>query len=428
MTRHFAVLYLAIVLTLAAVSWGQDQLLKAYSGQDSEDESALTIALSAVRSELRDQPSAGWAQRIAEIRRQSGLNLDLVPTSDIVGRETLNRLENGGVAHMQASTGENWTLLLLDPNYVLALKTSWAQPKRGLLEWALTALFYAAIALVIMIWIWPLRRDLRILERAAAGFGNGNWRFDAPIRSRSQIYRLAQTFQTMALRIERLIASHKDMSNAVSHEIKTPLARMQFEIELAKEAKDMTEVARVFGNLKQDIAAIDNLVTAALEYAILERANVSLNLGAYNFRTLLPAISEQVGRDARTDIRFRSNIQSDADAVICDVHLLETVLRNLLYNAMRYARHDVLVTFFLQNGENNLIVEDDGPGIPEKDRERVFESFVQLERRDDRKSGFGLGLAIVKRAMEWHRGRVAVSESPLGGARFSAIWPALPPG
>jgi len=70
-------------------------------------------------------------------------------------------------------------------------------------------------------------------------------------------------------------------------------------------------------------------------------------------------------------------------------------------------------------------VDDDGPGIPEADRQRVFDSFVQLERQAGRKTGFGLGLAIVKRAVEWHGGQVSISESPHGGARFSVTWPVI---
>jgi signal transduction histidine kinase len=217
------------------------------------------------------------------------------------------------------------------------------------------------------------------------------------------------------------------MSNAVSHEIKTPLARMQFEIELAQQAQSVVEIRTIFGNINKDIAAINDLVTATMDYAILERANVSLNLGAHNFKTLVPAIAEQVKRDARPEIQLDSDIQGEADAVICDVHLLETVLRNLLYNAIRHAKRNVRVTFVVRDRENHLIVEDDGPGIPEKDRQRVFESFVQLERPGTRKSGFGLGLAIVKRAIEWHRGKIVVTGSPLGGARFSATWPATLP-
>jgi signal transduction histidine kinase len=104
---------------------------------------------------------------------------------------------------------------------------------------------------------------------------------------------------------------------------------------------------------------------------------------------------------------------------------METVLKNLLYNATRYAKHSIVVTFATVDGVNQLFVDDDGPGIPEAERHRVFESFVQLERPAGRKTGFGLGLAIVKRGVEWHGGEVSVTDSPSGGARFRVTWPAI---
>jgi two-component system OmpR family sensor kinase len=231
----------------------------------------------------------------------------------------------------------------------------------------------------------------------------------------------------MAARIDGLIASHKDMSNAVSHEIKTPLSRMQFEIELAQQAESPTEIKKSLGNIKTDIAAINSLVKATMDYAILERADMSLNIGAHNFTTLIPAIAESVRRSARPEIRVCSDVQSDADNVICDMHLVETVLKNLLYNAARYAKHDIRVSFNMHDGVNQLLVDDDGPGIPEKDRDRALESFVQLDQAGGKKTGFGLGLAIVKRAIEWHKGEVVISRSPLGGARVAATWPAMLP-
>jgi two-component system OmpR family sensor kinase len=276
-----------------------------------------------------------------------------------------------------------------------------------------------------MIWIWPLTRDLRVLEKAAAQFGNRNWSFNATIKPHSQIYPLAQTFRRMAARIDGLIASHKDMSNAVSHEIRTPLSRMQFEIELAHQAATVEDVRRSLSHVKTDIAAINDLVAATLSYAILERADVALNINSHNFTTLIPAIAEAVAHDARPDIRIEADVQADAAAIRCDVHLIETVLRNLLYNATRYAKHSIGVTFTCQDGMNRLLVDDDGPGIPEADRHRVFESFVQLERAAGRKTGFGLGLAIVKRAIEWHGGAVSIADSPRGGARFCVTWPVM---
>src|SRR3984957_5188110 len=425
MTRHFLGLYLLIVFTLAAVSWGQDKHTQTYRNHDSADDRALGVAVLAVQHQLRNEPAGEWKHVIADSAAKSGVDMELFTKADIAGNETLDKLKHGAIAYMQAADGESWALKQLNDDYVLALRAAEPETRRGFLDWALTLLFYAMIALVIMIWIWPLTRDLRVLEKAAAQFGNRNWSFNAVIKPHSQIYPLAQTFRRMAARIDGLIASHKDMSNAVSHEIRTPLSRMQFEIELAQQATTVEDVRHSLTHVKTDIAAINDLAAATLSYAILERADVALNINLHNFTTLIPAIAEAVAHDARPDIRIEADVQGDAAAIRCDVHLIETVLRNLLYNATRYAKHSIGVKFTCQDGMNRLLVDDDGPGIPEADRHRVFESFVQLERTAGRKAGFGLGLAIVKRAIEWHGGEVSIAESPLGGARFSVTWPVI---
>jgi two-component system OmpR family sensor kinase len=427
MARHFLSLYLLIVLTLAAVSWGQDKLLQTSGSSDAADDKSLAVAMSVLQSQLQGVPADELKHEVADIAAKTGAGMELFATTDITGSETLRKLKNGGIAYMQSASGESWALRQLDDTYVLALKSSAPETQRSPMEWTLTLLFYAAIALVIMIWIWPLTRDLRALEKAASRFGNKNWVFAADIKPRSQIYRLAETFRKMAARIDGLIASHKDMSNAVSHEIKTPLSRMQFEIELAQQTESVAELKKSLGNIKTDVVAINDLVKATMDYAILERADMSLNIGAHNFTTLIPAITEYVRCNARPEIRMRSAVQSDADKVICDMHLLEAVLKNLLYNAARYARRDIRVSFNTHDGVNQLFVDDDGPGIPEQDRHRALESFVQLEQSSGKKAGFGLGLAIVKRAIEWHSGEVIISRSPLGGARISATWPAILP-
>jgi two-component system OmpR family sensor kinase len=309
---------------------------------------------------------------------------------------------------------------------VLALKSPAPAAQRGPLEWAVTIVFYALIALVLMMWIWPLRRDLRVLERATAQYGNRNWSFKAEIHPRSQIYPLADTFRNMAARIDGLIASHKDMSNAVSHEIKTPLSRMHFEIELAQQANSMAAVSASLANIKTDIDAINDLVKATLSYAILERADLALNLAEHNFTMLIPAIVESVKQDLRAGIEITALVEGDASRVVCDLHLFERVLRNLLYNAGRYAKSRIGVTFTSRAAANELVVEDDGPGIPVQERTRVFQSFVQLDATAGKKVGYGLGLAIVKRAIEWHGGEVYVGDSVLGGALVSAKWPVTP--
>jgi two-component system, OmpR family, sensor kinase len=425
MGRHFLGLYLLIVLTLAAVSWGQDKLLQAYGARDAADDRALAVALSAVESQLQSAPSSEWKHLVDETSAKTGGSFELFATTDIAGRETLDQLKHGEISYMRGAAGEVWALKQLNKDYVLAFKSAAPDAPRGPLEWMITSIFYAVMALVIMIWIWPLTRDLRALENAVARFGDRNWVFETHIKPRSQIYPLAETFRKMAARIDGLIASHKDMSNAVSHEIKTPLSRMQFEIELAQQAQSTSAMKESLSHIKADIAAINDLVSATLKYAILERADLSLNIGTHNFTTLLPAITEYVRNDVGPGIQIHAQLRGETDNVICDLHLVETVVKNLLYNAARYAKREVRLSFTVEDGLNKLLVDDDGPGIPEKDRHRVFDSFVQLEPAGTDRSGFGLGLAIVKRAIEWHRGEVSVATSPLGGARISAVWPTL---
>jgi len=424
MARNFFGLFLLIVLTLAAVSWGEDKLLQIYGGQDAAGDRSQAVALDALGARLREVPKDQRPAVLAGIEATSGGKFELFAKSDVAGRRILDQLGRGSVAYMQDSAGRQWALKALDADTVLAFEYADPESKRGPLEWAITLGFYAAIALVIMIWLWPLRRDLRALERAAARYGDKNWSFDAHITPRSQIFALAQTFRKMAARIDGLIASHKDMSNAVSHEIRTPLARLQFEIESAEHAADLDEMKASLDNIKEDAREINELLTATLNYAILERASVSLNIGAHDFTQFVPAVADSVRRDVGPAIQMHAEVRPDTNRVFCDLHLMESALKNLLYNAARHAKHDVRVAFDVKDGMNRLVVDDDGPGIPESERQRVFESFVQLEAGGDKKGGLGLGLAIVKRALEWHGGDVRVTQSPLGGARFSATWPA----
>ena len=429
MARHFLRLYLLIVATLAVVSWGQERLLQNYGRQNSAelaaDNPAQVALLNVVEQQLRTIPREDRPRYVAGLAPSGGADLELIDPQDIAGRSTLSSLTRGQVTLMSAGDGRAWMLKrLADDGRVLAFKYRVPDTRRGTLEWLLAFGFYAAIALVIMIWLWPLIRDLRQLERSTTRFGNRNWAFDADIKAGSPVRPLAEAFRRMAARIDSLIGSHKDMSNAVSHEIKTPLARMRFEIEMARTAADPQKLAEHMNNINTDIAELNAFVTATLDYAILERAEVALNVASHDFTSILPAVTESVKRSAPPDMQIRCEVQSTATRVRCDAHLMETVLRNLLYNALRYARQQILVTFELQPGHYALRVEDDGPGIPEADRERVFGSFVQLGQGSGPKVGYGLGLAIVQRVVEWHEGTAAVSRSPLGGARFCIQWPA----
>ncbi len=105
-------------------------------------------------------------------------------------------------------------------------------------------------------------------------------------------------------------------------------------------------------------------------------------------------------------------------------HYLRRALSNLLTNAMRHAETRVQVSFVIEGDRARLLVDDDGPGVPEEAWERVFTPFLRLDDSRTRASGgHGLGLSIVRRIIYWHGGRAGVGTSELGGARFSLTWP-----
>jgi len=123
MARHFLGLYLLIVFTLAAVSWGQDKLLQAYGSRDISDDRPLAVALSAVEQQLQSAPISEWKHLVDGISAETGGGLELFATTDIAGRETLDQLKRGKIAYMEAAAGQPWALKQLNKDYVLAFKS-----------------------------------------------------------------------------------------------------------------------------------------------------------------------------------------------------------------------------------------------------------------------------------------------------------------
>ena len=103
---------------------------------------------------------------------------------------------------------------------------------------------------------------------------------------------------------------------------------------------------------------------------------------------------------------------------------LHRILQNLVTNALRYAKSEIVLRYHIQGSMAVMEVADDGPGIPFSERERIFKPFARLDKSRHRASGgYGLGLSIVQRIVEWHGGRIEVTDSAAGGALFRVIWP-----
>ena len=293
-----------------------------------------------------------------------------------------------------------------------------------LLTWSLMSLI---VAIAVWFWVRPLWRDLEALRQTARSLGEGHFETRSPPARSSTFELLTDTLNGMAERIQRLIATQKELSSAISHELRTPIARMRFALEIHAESAEREDRERLWHMLEDDLDELDNLIDSSLNYARFEREPPELNLSLVE---LAPWLEEKI--DSLRILNRTLDISVDCQAlppgqqVELDQKSMPYAVTNLLRNALKYAKSRILISSEVRNGMALIHVDDDGIGIAPEDRQRVFTAFTRLDRSRDRATGgSGLGLAIVRLVLEQHEGTVTVNVSPLGGARFTLRWPLL---
>jgi two-component system sensor kinase ParS len=278
-------------------------------------------------------------------------------------------------------------------------------------------LFYLSIFVVVAAWLWPLIRDVDLLTSAAHDFAADYRQPMATRRKTGALRDLAESFDHMAARIATLIQGQKDLTSALSHEIRTPLARIKFAMAVIAEK---APIAGELDSIEQDVREIDRLIGTMLELARLDHPDTELNW------QLAPADAWAQAAASKVLLREGLTIACSAPAtpVRMDPDRMALAASNLLVNAARYARTRVTLELAADADGYSLAVEDDGPGIPESDREKVFKAFMRLDDSRSRGTGgYGLGLAIVARVAALHGGRARVETAKLGGARIVISWP-----
>lgn len=283
-----------------------------------------------------------------------------------------------------------------------------------------------SFSLAIYILVRGMEKRLRKLERAATRFSRGDFEVRVAVGGTDSIGRLAAAFNAMAGHIQRLLSLQKEMIRGVSHELRTPVARLRFGLDLIADAETRTERESQLEGMDQDIEELDKLVDEFLTYANLEQAAPTIQLKRHDVdKVVAQVVGEHMRLQDRVDIEHMPCNKLDPRRFVeVDRRYLHRAVQNLVGNACRYADGKVQVRFSSTQDTCRVDVDDDGPGIPEEQWERVFSAFSRLDDSRTRKSGgYGLGLSIVRRIMYWHNGRAMVSHSPLGGARFSLVWP-----
>jgi signal transduction histidine kinase len=238
--------------------------------------------------------------------------------------------------------------------------------------------------------------------------------------SRDEIGRLARTMNEMLARLETASRRQREFISNASHELRSPLATAHAILEAATRAPqgvDWPQVAHdTLGEQERLAAIIDEL----LDLANFDETSASSLHRAVDLDEIVFAEARRIHGTA-IDLSGVSGARVDGDPM-----QLTRVIRNLLLNAQRHARSRIAVTVVEHDDAVILTIDDDGPGIPQRDRHRVFERFVRLDQARNREhGGVGLGLALVASIVQHHHGTVVVTDSPLSGARLQVSLPRI---
>jgi signal transduction histidine kinase len=392
-----------------------------------------TITL--IEDELYRTPRRDWQRKIDQLDDKFSYRLGIVERISLdrtLTPDQVSKLDAGDIAidHdgdiMYRRLGTSSKVLVVGP---LAANRNPELTERLPLDLRLRLLTWSLIGVIfgVALWFWvrPVWRDLETLRQTARDLGDGDFEARSP-PARSQLFApLSDTMNSMAERVQQLLATHRELSSAISHELRTPIARMRFALEMLAGTDQRAERERLWGMMEADLDELDHLIDTSLTYARFEREAPDPHFSSVHFADWLRNEVDAVRLLGR-DLKIRVDTGKLPENLLVDVDrkAMPYALRNLLRNAFKYASSQIVISTELRERNILVHVDDDGIGIPPEDRESVFSAFTRLDRSRDRATGgYGLGLAITRRVLELHGGTATADAAPLGGARFTLTWP-----
>ena len=308
-----------------------------------------------------------------------------------------------------------------------------AHPKFGRLlrpfgRFPALALLWFAIAVLISgsvcFWLaWYLTQPIRQLQMATRQLASG--KLSTRIKNimgnrRDEIADLGKDFDHMAEQLQNLLLSQKQLLSDISHELRSPLARLHIALGLTRQKTD-SRVHAELDRIEHEAIRLDELIGQVLTLSRLDRDNAYKKEDYIDIATLLEDIVKDANFEAQHTQRSIALVTKHTWTIQANAELLYRALENIIRNAVRYTAENTQVTVTLHaiQAQSNVIqidICDQGDGIPESHLETIFEPFVRLSSSRNRKSGgYGLGLAIAQRAIHFHNGEVsAINHSTAG--------------
>jgi two-component system sensor kinase ParS len=379
---------------------------------------------------INDQRVPDWRGRLKLIESTFNIEHRILPLAQarddwFMSGEEKERLESGQVARRdRLGGGTVWLRRMKGTDNVLRIEWVGFYEYVGLYYTIIIVLMTLALCAILYRWARPMWRDVQALQEATARVGEGDFDVRAEVGRSSLLEPIASAFNGMSARVHALLRSHRDLEHSVAHELRTPLAQLKFDLELARTAAKAEDRDARFDAMAVDVTELESLVDELLVLANLRQAPPYAPREVAT-RTLMDEVIRRANDEMRATGR---SIEIEAPAELpeslsCDAKYLTRAVANVVRNAVRYAHTRVALSVERAGDRTIIRVDDDGPGVPPEHRQRLFDPFSRIEGSRGRDSGgVGLGLAIVRSVAEWHGGEAAITDSPLGGARVSISW------
>jgi two-component system sensor histidine kinase CpxA len=234
---------------------------------------------------------------------------------------------------------------------------------------------------------------------------------------RDELARLAKDFDEMAERIETLLQSQKRLTQDISHELRSPLARLNVALELAKQKSVNEATAPILERIEIESNRLNEMIGRLLMLSKLESGTQDFTKHDVNLGALVESIAADADFEAQGKGKHVRVLENQNCSVTGSENLLRSAIENVLRNAVRYTRANttVEVSLLKLNGNAEIVVRDFGGGVPEDELKNLFRPFYRVgEARERKTGGIGLGLAIAERAVQAHKGSIKAKNSEDG--------------
>ena len=428
--RSLTISLLAVILTATVgLGWLFDRVYEQYSTNDQhQDINAISVLekmgadLATTLDKLPDR------QKFIQLwSSKHHYNLSLMPLARFpLPKQLIKQLKLGEPLLLETEKNVAFHYYLPSSDELLIVKS----PRINVIKtdddqnYIFTVLFYIALLLLFLLWVLPLIVRLLTLRKTAKSFGEGKLNQRLKISPLSYIRDIEIEFNHMAQRIENLIGDVKLLSNAVSHDLRTPLARIRFGIDTLQEEDDPELRRRFEDKISNNVDEMTSLVETLLRYARLDQSMLEIKKDDI----LLSELIANCIKTKKSDVvNFTFNDLSNDVKLIGDRSYVSMLINNLLQNAVIYGNGQIQVTLNRTQNNAQIIIEDNGLGIAKEQRENILKPFVRGDSKNNTIKGHGIGLAIVKRIIDWHQGNIEIDDATeLSGAKFIVTLPLGP--